>query len=977
MIVSFLFSINSVSGQEDGNFLFFDHFTISDGLSHNTVHCLLQDHHGYFWIGTQYGLNKYDGYSCAVVFSVEERNGEEGLSGKKITALMEDKDGNLWVGTGKGGMYYKSAGTDHFMCLNEDSLFADLVGFEITSIYEDRAKHIWVTTIGNGVFELDRATAERWHYREEKNGLSNNLVFDIVEDQYNTIWVAAAGGGLNILGKDRRFELSHEMLPNSWNLSGYRKKLYLDGNDLWVGTEGTGLYRVDIRDKSYEHFSVETEGNALSSNVVRDIVKAADGRIFIATDGGGLNVYDLSTGQIHVYSYKEADKEGLNSKALYCFFKDRTENIWIGTYNGGVNIYKPDKVWFKQYAPGFGDSKTLTQRSILSLLQSENGTIWVGTDGGGLNRVNAENTRFLETAYTHGQSVAGSSISGNIVKTMYEDSRGKLWLGLFGEGLDRYDPQAGKFTNILGPSYNVWSISQRLNGDLWIGTMGGGVVVIDTVGKIKHYYQTEDIEAGGLSDLNVMVVYVDRDDNVWIGTADQGLDRWNKERGLFEHFRHVTTKENSLSNDEIRSIFQDSRGDIWIGTEGGGLNRWMGEGRFERIGVEEGLVGSSVMGIAEDIEGQLWISTFEGVSRFHVGNRTFRNFDFRIPEYANQFNQSALLASSNGKVFLGGINGLHTIDISILNQSEKVAPVIFTNFKVLNQQVTSGPNEAGRVILDKPIEEAEAIHLNYLDKTFSIEFALVDFTNSSGIRYRYKMEGFDDRWQETEVGQNEVSYTNLDPGNYFFKVGYRNQTAEIAINISPPFWQTMWFRFVVFLSSIGLIVMGMYVFINRREANHRRQVLQLQNDKLAAEVESASSKLMYSAVQMAHKNEILTGLKEDLILIKKENGRGIEEMEKKINVELQNEDQWKEFDIYFNQVNQYFYQSLIERHPGLTSNDLRLCSLIRINLSTKEIAFLLNISVRAVEQGRYRLKKRLDLEKEEDLNKYIAGFSLG
>ncbi len=971
--LSWLISVATGWGQVASDDLNVDHLTISDGLSHNTVHCLLQDRHGYMWVGTQYGLSRYDGYRFEAIASSVDQEIQENFSGKKISALYEDRSGNLWVGTGKHGISVKKSHSDQFVHLSQDSSFVPIIEYEVTSFFEDNEGGIWITTIGGGALRYDPRADTSRHYTWENSGLSNDLVFDVVQDQHGTIWVATAGGGLNVLEPDGHFSLSHPMLPNHPNMSGYRKRLFLDGDYLWVGTEGTGLYRMKLADRSYVHYAPGNGSRSLSSNGVRDMWKTTDGRLFVATDGGGLNILDPTGDEVAVYSYYPGQKTGLNSNALFCLWEDRTGNVWMGTYNGGINIYKPGKVWFKRLAPGLPGGEALKSRSILSLAQTRDGKVWVGTDGGGLNWQNPDSNRFSAPPFLHvpGQ---GGSLAGNVVKTLFEDSRNRLWVGLFGQGLDRYDPQTNTFAHILGGPNNVWSMAEQADGLLWVATVGGGLVSLDPETLDQTRYSHDPDRPGSLTDLNVMVVFVDQEDQVWAGTVDQGLDRWDEAKQQFVHYRHDPADPESLSNNEIRAIFQDSRGNLWIGTEGGGLNRWLGQGRFERIGKDQGLLANSVMGIAEDCRGMLWVTTFEGISRLNPVTLKIRNFDFRTPQAANQFNQEAILALDDGTLLFGGINGLNTLHPERLPDEVHQAHVTLTGLQVANQPIPVGQLPDGRIILTKPIEEAENIRLSYLDKSFSLEFSAMDFTNPMDMQYAYKMENFDEDWQETEIGQNSVTYTNLDPGSYTFRVKYRETIREIEILIDPPFWQTLWFRGLLTLVIMGLVLTAGYVVVQRRETAHKRQLLQLQNEKLASELEAKTSNLMYSSVQIAHKNEILTDLKEKLLKVQKETGAPVTPIIQTLNHELKNEDHWKEFDLYFNQVDKDFIQSLREKHSELTPHDLRMCSLIRINLSTKEIAYLLNVSTRAVEQGRYRLKKRLGLGKEEDLIRYITGF---
>ncbi len=954
--------------------MYFDHLTIREGLPHNAVYCLLQDQYGYIWIGGHNGLSRYDGYGFEVYRSSGQEDENSGFAGKSISSLFEDSQGNLWVGTRKSGINLRKKSTDRFVNLQSDSAFYPIRNHDISSFFEDKTGNIWITTVGAGVLKYDLKSGTSRIYTAENSGLSSNLAFDVVEDKYGTIWVAAAGGGLNFLKGQGQFELSHQMLPNHPNMGGYRKKLFLDDEYLWVGTEGTGLYRMNLSDRSYVHFAPGNGDRAISSYVVRDIFKTKDGRLFIATDGEGLNVFDETTGKISIHTYRVGENYALNSNALFCFLGDRTGNVWIGTYNGGINIYKPDKTWFEFFTPAIRKNDELQHRSILSVVQSHDGKIWVGTDGGGLNWLVDDNSHFSTPSFKH-DPANPASIAGNVVKTIFEDSQRNLWLGIFGHGLDRFDPKTKLFQHIPIGSNNVWSIAERKDGKLWVATMGDGIRVLDPKTRQYTVLQPNLIDPNSLADVHIMTVFVDRDDQVWIGTADNGLDRWDEANRRFVHYRHNPQDSFSLSNDEVRAIFQDSKGEIWIGTEGGGLNHWLGEGRFERITGKDGSVINGVMGITEDNAGMIWITTFDAVYRFDPVTKALQGFDFRTWQNTNQFNQAAILSAQNGKLFFGGINGLNAIWPEQFRERDRQPEIVFTGIRIFNKRVPFGKLPDGRTILNRPIEQAEVIQLSYLDQSFSIEFAAMDFTNPLENEFSYKMEGFDEQWRTTSTGEHSASYTNLYPGNYIFKVRHRGKEASIKVNIRPPFWQTLWFRLLLVVFFAGLIASGVLFVIKRKEAAHRQQLLRLQNEKLAAEIEAKNSRLMFSAVQMAHKNEILTDVKKDLETMENEPAGKLRQLVRKLDQELMSEDYWEEFNVYFNQVDQYFIQSILEKHPELTQNDLRMCALIRINLTTKEIASLLNISSRGVEQGRYRLKKRLKLGNDDDLSKYITMFN--
>lgn len=967
----------------------FDQLTINEGLSHNTVFCLLQDRHGYIWMGTQNGLNQFNGYEFKVYRSDHPESDNEGFVGRVITALFEDSQGNIWVGTRKKGINFKAKSTDRFVNLCHKPEFASLKGIEITSFFEDRSGKIWISSLGGGVLRYDPETGDYFQFTTENSDLSLDVTFDVAEDKNGTIWVSTVGEGINYMPADsEKFFLSNVDIPGDPNMDGYRKVLLLEDDQLWIGVEGNGLYHLDIATGRYTHFSPNNGSDQINSNLVRDIVRGNDGRLYIATDGGGLNVYNDDTGKFQLYNYQIGEFGVLNSNALFCLLQDRVGNLWIGSYNGGVNVHKFNKTRFQLFSPGTVIGNELEHRSVLSLLQTRDGKIWVGTDGGGLSWLNKDQNGFSFSSLKNNPLISNTPGS-NVIKTIFEDRQGILWIGTFNAGLYRYDPVANIFTHYIEENdlpyflsgNNVWTIVERQDGHLWVGTVGGGISVVHPDRGVVQVHDHDPADPNSVGETNIMTLFVSSDDKVWVGTVDQGLDIYDDNTGHFYHFKYDSTDFSSLSNDEVRAIFEDSRGNIWIGTEGGGLNKWLGDGKFERFTTEDGLLANSVMGITEDHNGMLWITSFEGITRFDPQTREIRNFYFHSGQTNNQFNQMAILTAEDGQLFFGGINGLNTIWPEQVKEELEKPVIIFTDFKVLNNSISIGKQSDGRVLLKRPIEEAEAVHLNYLDKSFSIDFSAIDFIDPYAYTYAYQMEGFDDDWQETNPGQHSVTYTNLDPGNFIFRVKLKGGEASIKINIQPPFWKTLWFKTLLSLFLVSMVFFAGFFVIKQREEAHKQQmlqaeseILQLRNEKLAADLNAKNSKLMSSAAQMAHKNEILNNIKQELKTAQSENNSRVPQLIRMLDRELESEDYWEEFNLYFNQVDTSFVHDLIRQHPKITQNDIRLCTLMRINLSTKEIASLLNVSTRAVEQSKYRLKKRLDLGNEEDLLKYISGF---
>ena len=943
---------------------YFDHLTIVDGLTHNTVHCIEQDSIGYIWIGTSYGLNRYNGYELKKYIGSSSGSSTTSFKGVHISALYEDSKGNLWVGTKKNGINLKYFDRDTFVNLSTNAGLDLIQNTEISSFYEDTNGSIWITTIGKGVMQYDPFNERTVVYNSSNAGLSSDITFSAVMDHEGILWIAAAGGGINMLLPEKsNFVLSHEMLPNSANLAGYRKKMCLDGAFLWLATQGTGLYKVKLSDLSYERFSIDDIASGIPTNVVMDVIKDKAGNIYAATDGAGLFVYDPIKNAFKPVRNKNKDQTSLNTDALYCLLMDNTDNLWIGSFNGGVNILKSSKVKFDFYQLGKLSNEERNSNSVLSMLEHSNGELLIGTDGGGL--LIAEDVEKLEKiqVYKSDQSTS-NSISGNTIRTLFEDSRGLVWVGHFGSGVDQYDPFTGLFKSILPNSIlsisNIWAFDELVDGRILIGTLGQGLFLLND--------KTMELTKVDLRSTEIMDVLVDHEGKIWVGYAEMGLDVLNASGALLSSFEYDELDPFSLSDNGVRAIFQDKLNQIWIGTERGGLNLKIKEG-FKRFDHSSGLLSNNISGICEDSKGYLWLSGFAGLAQFDNNSYEVINYDFRRQKDANQFNQQAILFSKANKILAGGIYGLNLIDAFKPADTEYDYKVFLSQMDINNETISLTSKSSNSFRFDQPIEHAELVHLDYKDRSFTLYFANNDFANSYDESFSYLLEDFDLEWQTTEKGSNIAYYTNIDPGTYKLRYKYKDVENDILLNIHPPLWQTAWFRVLILLIAIVGAWLGLNLYTQQKVAVHKRQVLQLQNEKLASEINQSNSKLMFNSAQIAQKNEVLKSLLKDIKLVKEK--EDLTSIISKINFELNNSDYWNEFHFYFAQIDKSFAEEVNKLHPSLTKNDLRIIYLIRLNLSSKEISSLLNISIRATEQARYRLKKRLGLSNEINLATYI------
>lgn len=981
----------------------FDNLTTAEGLPHNTVFCLMQDKHGFVWAGTKDGLVRFDGYECRVFR--QSAQGLKHFQGKSIHCILEDSQGNLWVGTQTDGLNFRDFKTGVFRNLSENNLFKAISKKWVKHLFEDKNGRIWIGTIGAGLWLYDPKKQTIKHFDKDNSRLQFNAVSNIIQDEKGRIWVAASGTGIYFFDeKKQNFNQIHSL--GDTDFLSFRKSFFVDkkGN-LWVGTEGSGLYQINTSTLQTRHFSTQ---NGLSSNNIMAIAQNKKNELLLATDGGGLNIYSPETNSFRAVVYDKIQGR-LNSNALYNLLIDKDENVWIGTFDGGINIFKVHKTRFENFTRTGFEKGELSHRSVLSICETSNGQFLVGTDGGGLNAFNKATKTFSHI----GNQPLGY---GNVVKSIFEDSKKNIWLGYFDNGMSLFDTQKQTFKHFRhNPeniksirANNVWSIVEDRSGQIWVGLLGGGLALLENRenGEFRHFnYNAKDPYS--ISSDDVMALYADQNNQIWIGTDTDGLNLLNKKTGKFTRFQHKNDDSKSISANDIRCIFQDSKKRLWIGTESGGLNLWLGNGQFEHFTVNNGLISNGVMNILEDQNGYLWISTFKGISRFSYATKECLNFDFAKKSYfnANQFNQATGIKDIDGNIFFGGINGLTLInpnEVRLLNTKPKI---VFTDFKVFNQTIPLGEQPDGHIYLDRSIEDASEVHLSYSDNVFSIEFASLDFTDPLKNQYAYQMVGFDRNWRTTDSQQRLITYTNLEPATYTFCVkgtnnnGVWSDVKTIKIIISPPFWKTWWFRLLIILVLVFFMWLALRIYTTRREMalkqkvlenDHsilslknenllsERKILQLQKEKLASEVETKNSELVSKAIQMAHKKEMLEDLKEQIDDIKNakdtDKGKLLSNLKSALSTEIEGENSWNQFIFYFDQINQNFTTELLKKHPSLTQNDLRMCALTRLNMSNKEKAVLLNITVTGVEKSRYRLKKRLNLNSDDDLGEYLRSF---
>lgn len=807
------------------------------------------------WFGTNDGLNKYDGNK----FTVYQKNSKDtgSISSSRILSILEDKEKNIWIGTAKGGLNLFDRKTESFSSFIYDKHNPNsLSNNNVKVLFEDSKGRLWVGTEGGGLNLFDRKNKKFLRYEHDEkdsNSINDNNIFAICEDREGFIWVGTLRGGVNKLDPETRKFIHYKNDPeNPQSLSGNFVRALLEDaeGNLWIGTQGGGLNLLVRKSNTFKRFTNdETDESSLSNNIITALFQDSDENLWIGTDGGGVNLYNKNSGSFYRYLHNPDNQYSISTNAVYAFYEDEMGILWVGNIFGGININYKDHFKFFHYS-NYGNSNSLNYSLVLCFLEDENEKIWIGTDGGGLNLFDRKNDSF--THYKH-DPFNKNSISGNVVKSIFLDRGGYLWIGTFERGLNKYDRKTNRFKNYFHDpndpnsvaNNNIWAIFEDSRKNMWIGTNGGGLDLFDREKETFTHFKHNDKDTNSISNDVVTAIYEDTKKNLWIGTRDGGLNLLDRDKLIFTHYPYKSENSSVFKNDIIiRAISEDSKGNLLIGSEGSGLVMFNIETRtFISYGIKDGLPNDVVHGIMEDESGNIWFSTNNGLSRFDPLKKVFRNYDVGDGLQSQEFIYSSYYKAKNGDMFFGGINGFNVFNPENLKENRKIPEIVITDFKIFNKN----PGIGGNSPLKEHISLSKEIVLTYLESMISFEFASLNYISSKKNLYSYKLVGFDKEW--SAIGpKNTATYTNLDPGEYLFKVKGSNNDGiwnkkgtSIKIIITPPFWQTWWFKLLVIVLMVGIVFLFFKLRINNikkqktaleKQVKVRTNELQLANEEL-------------------------------------------------------------------------------------------------------------------------------------------------
>jgi len=819
----------------------FEHITIEDGLSQNSVMSIIQDKEGFLWIATEKGLNRYDGYNFKIYRHDPENS--HSLGYPLIRVLYEDHLGYIWAGMMGGGLDKYDKKRDVFIHYKHDDSNPDSISNNtINSIYEDKNGVLWIGT-NNGLNRYDRVHDRFIQYKHDpndRNSICSNRVMSIYGDHDGNLWI----GTVNGLDK----------------LSGNKFIHYMNGNNVsavfcdregtvWVSTS-RGLYRYDKENDTF--VSCLDYGKDPSLRVTRNVLQIyedVDGNLWLATEGDGLYCYNKKTGKLSHYTHNPLDPASLSNNRVYCILQDSSGVLWVGTRGGGLNksTYKLQK--FRHVKNDPSDPHSLGHNNVFAILEDREGFVWVGTYNG-LYKWDRNKNRFY--AYKHEEG-NDNSLSHNSVWVLLEDKEGNLWIGT-GRGLDKLDKKREHFTHYRSGAENsdglsgnvVLALYEDENGFLWIGTMSGLDVLNPRTGKFIKHYRYDPSNKCSLTNNVVNSIYRDSRGNMWIGTFD-GLNLFDEKTECFIHFFSDEKNPESLTDSLIDHIFEDSKGRLWIGTPSG-LNLYdYNKSTFKHYTIKDGFADDTIYGILEDKEGCLWLSTNRGLTKFNPETEEVENFDVSDGLQSYEFNNNACFKNKRGEMFFGGINGFNVFCPDRIKKNEFIPNIVIVDFKIFNRSIGVGEEINGRVILNKPIEYTDKVILKHSENNISIEFASLCFVSPEKNQYAYMLKGFDKDWIYSG-NKRFATYTNLPPGTYEFIVKgtnsdgvWNNKGVSLTIVITPPFWKTWWFNSIIGLSALGA-ALGAHA-IRVAALRRRSKILEELVAKKTKELEEANKKL--------------------------------------------------------------------------------------------------------------------------------------
>ena len=764
----------------------FAKYTAHEGLSNSHVNAIGQDKNGYIWIATNDGLNRFDGLHIETFHHSDCDSST--INSNSVYAIFTDSQQRIWFGTFAGLCRYDYE-TGNFIRYTLPQQPNVIKYVPVRGIAQTKNDDIWVATSGGGLAHISARNHNVAYFRHDDFNPGTSVVSDnlqvIVADDDDNIWVGSESKGLSIFNprtnRCRNIDVVSGHIPSDIITTLYKSR---DGR-VWIGTYEGGVTVYNPADTSFTTHLLDGKGAS-----VYGISEDKDGKIWIGTQEKGLFEYDGKS--FRNYSNAVGNTRNLISDNIHVLFTDKDYVMWLGIFQGGVNMLKPEPLFVSVGAKDYRTGDGLSQKPVMSICPVSKEEVYLGTDGDGINIWNPINN--------HVQHIRAGErgLKSNIIRDIYKDRDGKMWIGTFLKGLQEYDPKKMVFTgyenNPKDPtslSHNdVTSIVEDNQGNLWIGTNGGGLNLMDkATGKFKRFVKSRGDDAShSIINNYIISLYLDSHGYLWICTF-WGLSRMNPATGEVQNIDLIDRHNTYFT------FLEDSKQRFWAGTSNGLRLIDIASGTFSTISTKDGLPNNRVNGILEDSEGNLWLSTNRGICKFNYDQMSFTNFYTEDGLVSNEFMSNSNATDSDGEIYLGSVEGITRFYPDKIITATTPPRVAISDLLVFNKKVT--PDD-GRGILQKSITETDAIRLQWQDNSFTIVYQAIDYIQPQKVMYASRMRGFDSEWHYYNYNQTSASYTNLDAGVYYFEVKATtdgktwSQPVVLEVGIIAPIWRRWW-----------------------------------------------------------------------------------------------------------------------------------------------------------------------------------------
>lgn len=790
----------------------------SNSISNNFVNRIVEDRSGNLWFATLNGLNKFTASTNQFKRFLNDVDNVETLAGNYLMALIEYSNGTLWVGTENGISIYDPI-RNKFHNIFFVPYNSTQSRTSVYSIYQDKFKNIWVGTQNNGVYLIKRASIEtfmtKWH-NDVGFPLYNGLSFD---EHYCVLEPHEVGA----------------FADQAWSAAEDR-----DGN-IWIGTQH-GLWKIDPVKKNIQKYRFPQGASArLNLATINSLYLDANDVLWCGATSDGLALINLRNNEVDYISADYSSVSNLKSNSIRAIFEDKGGLVWVATKFDGCNIYDRRQSNFGYIGTKDGPYDGLSNEFVMCLAEDKNGDVWIGTKYGGINKWDRKNNRFQ---VYHRDLVVGGKKYPNRIQAIIAYNN-ELFVGT-DESVEWFDPITGRVEELLNGAVFSFALFQ---GYLLAATTNG-VRVFDL--KSRREVSFDSKHTGFMKSIDFLInkIYVDRHNRIWFGSRSIGLFLYDVQKDQLMRFFHQEKDSCSLSGDMTREIMEDSRGNIWVGTKAAGLNRYDEEKRcFVRVDAKGELTGKTIYNILEDSDGNFWMGTHDGIVKYNPVTDIAEGYNLDYGLQGKVYELNAYLKLSDGTMLLGGQNGLNVFRPENIIRHSYVAPMVITKFKVFDEERAVG------------IIQNREMQLKRKDNYISFEFALLDYSAPLQNQYAYQLVGVDRDWVYSG-NRNYVSYTNLPPGKYVFRVKGANvdgiwneQGVSLTLVMPEPLWMKSWF--VLWGSVLVLGIVFLFYYLRIRGLRLRENRLRLLVKERTADLSEANKNLQDKSEQILLQNQEL------------------------------------------------------------------------------------------------------------------------